>query len=105
MVKGLVGKREILSLAKGVTIETDDGLYKTMPAEVEFVKKTIGATILRITITEGKKRQIRKMCAAVGHPVIQLKRIALGDLTDDSLKVGQWRDLTQKEIDYLKGMF
>ena len=54
-------------------------------------------------IHEGKKRQIRKMCAAMGYPIIHLKRVAVGDLTLGNLKPGQWRYLNNDEITYLKG--
>jgi pseudouridine synthase len=54
-------------------------------------------------IHEGKKRQIRKMCAAMGHPIIDLKRVAVGDLTMGNLKPGEWRYLNNDEITYLKG--
>ena len=56
-----------------------------------------------MTIHEGRKRQIRKMCAAVGHPVIHLKRTAIGNITLKGLKAGEWRYLTEEEIRYLRG--
>ena len=104
LVKGIVDQKAVEQLSKGVESETDEGIYLTQPAVVEVMKYKMGASVLHITISEGKKRQIRKMCAAVSHPVIQLKRIALGNLKDDHLKIGQWRKLTEKEIMYLKGL-
>jgi pseudouridine synthase len=54
-------------------------------------------------IHEGRKRQIRKMCETMGHPIIELKRVAIGKLTLGNLKPGEWRYLNKEEIMYLKG--
>ena len=53
---------------------------------------------LVITVREGRNRQVRNMCAAIGHPVDRLKRVAIGPLRDARLKVGQWRELTADEV-------
>jgi 23S rRNA pseudouridine2605 synthase len=58
----------------------------------------------RITLVEGKNQQIRKMFAAIGHPIHKLKRIQFGPMSDPTLKPGQWRYLTQTEIQVLKDM-
>jgi 23S rRNA pseudouridine2605 synthase len=73
-------------------IELEDGV--TAPARVGQV----GANTLRITIHEGRNRQVRRMCAAVGYPVLRLVRTRIGPLADRSLKPGQWRPLTQAEV-------
>ena len=104
LVKGHIQESEIDQLKKGVLIEHEGEEYLTQPAEVELVRIKRGASLLRITICEGKNRQVRKMCDAVGHRVIQLKRIALGELNDSKLKAGQWRHLTEKELTYLKSV-
>ena len=57
---------------------------------------------LRITIREGRNRQVRKMCEAIGHPVSRFRRVAFGPITDRRLKPGQWRDLTADEVQRLK---
>jgi pseudouridine synthase len=57
---------------------------------------------LRITIHEGRNRQVRNMCEAIGHPVAHLQRIAIGPIRDAKLKVGQWRELTEEEVKRLK---
>ena len=57
---------------------------------------------LRITIHEGRNRQVRKMCEAIGHPVAHLQRVAIGPIRDVKLKVGQWRELTAEEVKRLK---
>jgi pseudouridine synthase len=57
---------------------------------------------LQITIHEGRNRQVRKMCEAIGHPVAHLRRVAIGPIRDARLKVGQWRELTEEEVKRLK---
>ena len=85
---------QIEKLQKGVVIDgslTQEAKVKQIPAES-------GKSLLQITIYEGRNRQIRKMCAAVGLEVIRLKRIAIGDLALGTLPVGKWRKLTKPEI-------
>jgi 23S rRNA pseudouridine2605 synthase len=57
---------------------------------------------LRITLHEGRNRQVRKMCDAIGHPVDRLRRVAIGSLHDSRLKVGEWRELTDAEVARLR---
>src|SRR3954466_14793671 len=76
-------------LQKGVVI---DG-QKTGPAEV----KAIAPGHLRVTVREGRNRQVRKMCDAIGHPVTKLTRVAIGPIHDAKLKRGQWREKTHAE--------
>lgn len=73
-------------------VELDDGL--TAPAKVAV----LGDRLLRITIHEGRNRQIRRMCEAVGTPVVRLVRTRIGTLTDRTLAPGEWRPLTQDEV-------
>ena len=80
----------IRSLRDGV--ELDDGV--TAPAKV--TQPSPG--VLRITIHEGRNRQIRRMCEAVGHPVRRLVRVRIGPLTDRRLKPGEWRELSPAEV-------
>jgi 23S rRNA pseudouridine2605 synthase len=89
-VEGAPAAPALRRLRQGV--ELDDGM--TAPAKVG----SVGATALRITIHEGRNRQVRRMCAAVGHPVVRLVRTRVGSLTDRSLKPGEWRPLTQAEV-------
>jgi 23S rRNA pseudouridine2605 synthase len=83
-------KADLARLRDGV--ELDDG--RTAPAKVA----RLGERLLRITIHEGRNRQVRRMCEAVGHPVVRLVRTRIGPLTDRSLKPGEWRALTQDEV-------
>lgn len=99
-VKGIPLEADIRKLEKGVSI---DG-FVTSPASARLIKKLKENAVLEIVIHEGKNRQVRKMCEAVGYPVISLKRTAIGDLSLKGLELGKWRYLTGSEIDYLKNL-
>jgi len=75
---------------------------KTAPAKVSRLSDSPKRTLLRIEITEGRKREVKRMCEAVGHRVLQLKRIGFAGLTLGKLAKGNYRFLDQKEIDKLK---
>ena len=92
-VKGIPGHDKIEKLRKGVLIEG----RKTLPARVSILETRKNAW-LEIGIREGRQNQIRKMCEAVGHPVIKLRRVAIGPLVDTKLKPGEYRQLTPQEI-------
>ena len=66
-------------------------------------RKNVPTAWLRITLREGLNRQVRRMTAAVGHPTLRLLRIAIGRLTLGDLKPGEWRELTQLEVNQLVG--
>jgi 23S rRNA pseudouridine2605 synthase len=87
---GPVSPAAIRALRTGV--ELDDG--PTAPAKVSQPSPGV----LRITIHEGRNRQIRRMCEAVGYPVTRLVRTRIGPLRDTRLKPGDWRDLTAEEV-------
>lgn len=91
---------QIAQLASGVVL---DGGEKTQPAGVRVVDDGEGRTVMEITIREGKNRQIRRMCEAVGLTVIRLKRNSLGPLRLGMLQPGHWRNLTPAEVSALKG--
>lgn len=99
-VAGVITKDEIESLKNGVEI---DGEYTTKPAKVKILKIDEEKNISRIQITihEGKNRQVRKMCEAVGKKVLALHRSKIGSIDVKDLKLGQWRYLTEKEIQKL----
>lgn len=99
LVQGIPTREEILRMAGGVLIEEDDGTkVKTAPARVQILARMDHRALLEITIHEGRKRQVRKMCQAIGHPVRRLKRVREGDLNLDGLKPGQYRDLREREV-------
>lgn len=98
-VLGVPDARDVERLSRGVTIEG----RRTQPAEIEVLPgREENRARLRVTIREGRNRQVRHMFDAVGHPVERLKRVAVGPLHDSRLKPGQWRDLTPAEVDALK---
>ena len=89
-VEGEPSRGAVRRLREGV--ELDDG--PTAPARVA----TLGPGTLRITIHEGRNRQVRRMCEAIGHPVVRLVRTRIGPLADRSLRPGTWRALTTEEV-------
>jgi len=94
IVRGVPTPERINSLRKGVIV---DG-KKTAPAQIKLLEKLQNETKLQITIHEGRNRQVRKMCEAVGHRVVSLKRIEVGGLKLGNLEKGTWRNLTKREI-------
>lgn len=102
LIKGIPEESTINKLKEGVVIEEDEKTYRTAPAKVNLLNIDRRTALLQITIHEGKKRQVRKMCRAVGHSVLELKRTREGNLTLEGLKKGQWRFLTPIEIKTLK---
>lgn len=89
-VEGSPSRGALRSLREGVDLE--DG--RTSPAKVSELQEGL----LRIVIHEGKNRQVRRMCAAVGHDVTRLVRSRIGPVSDTSLQPGEWRDLTAIEV-------
>ena len=89
-VEGLPTRAVLRRLREGV--ELDDGL--TAPARATLVDPSV----VRLTIHEGRNRQVRRMCEAVGHSVVRLVRTRIGPLADRSLAPGAWRELTGDEV-------
>lgn len=94
-VKGNPTRAQINQLRKGVLL--DDG-HKTWPAKVRVMNVTSTGTTLELIIHEGKKRQVRRMLAAIGHPVEALKRTAYGNLKLGNLARGSYRFLTPHDL-------
>lgn len=90
---------QVVALRKGVTL--DDGTV-TQPAVVNVVVDEPGRTVLEMTIKEGKNRQIRRMCEAVGLEVVRLRRSAMGAVKLGMLQPGQYRELTKSEVAALR---
>lgn len=93
-VRPAVTDAQLVSLAEGVEL---DG-RKTLPANVVVLSKETGRVVLQITIKEGRNRQIRRMCEAVGLEVARLRRTSIGPLKLGMLKPGSYRDLTAEEL-------
>ncbi len=102
-IEGLISPISVKKLKSGVVI---DG-YKTRPAKVKVKKynKSTNKSIVEITISEGKNHQVKKMFEAVGHHVEKLKREKYAIFDIKSLKVGEYRKLTFKEISILYSLF
>ena len=97
-VVGKVTTEQLTTLNSSMTV---DG-YVLLPVKTEFVAKNEKFTTLRMTLFEGRNRQIRKMCEQVGLKVAKLTRIAIGSITLGALAAGKWRYLTSSEIKTLK---
>lgn len=97
-VVGKVTTEQLTALNSSMTV---DG-YVLLPVKTEFVSKSEKFTTLRMTLFEGRNRQIRKMCEQVGLKVAKLTRIAIGHIQLSDLPVGKWRYLTEAEIKSLK---
>lgn len=100
IVQGIPDDKALEKLRKGVFIEGG----KTAPAKVDMMptERNQPTRMLRITIHEGRKRQIRMMCEAVGHPVISLKRVRIAGLILKGMRGGECRLLGKQELDDLK---
>lgn len=99
-IEGSPSPADIDALRKGVELE--DG--KTAPAEVRIIRRGARISRLEITLHEGRNRQIRRMCEAVGHPVKSLHRRRYAGLRLIGLAPGEWRELTADELAALRGL-
>jgi 23S rRNA pseudouridine2605 synthase len=97
-VEGRVTRAALSRLENGVELE--DG--RTAPAEVEVLRAEQGCSQIRLTLHEGRKREVKRMCDAVGHSVQSLKREAFAGLRARNLPVGEWRPLSPPEIARLR---
>ena len=95
-IKGIIKQSEVKELENGVVIDEE----KTKPATVKVLKKDDKKDITRleIIIHEGKNRQIRKMCEAVNHKVLQLHRSKIGEIFVKNMNIGEWRFLKKEEV-------
>jgi 23S rRNA pseudouridine2457 synthase len=109
------GPKALAALRRGVTFKGQ----RTAPAEVELLagepglpprpvpvrtREQVPTAWLRLVLTEGRKRQVRHMTAAVGHPTLRLVRVEIGPLRLGRLKPGQWRELTPDEMETLRAL-
>ena len=101
-IKGIVQNNEVEQLRNGVQIDE----YITKPAKVKILKTDIEKDIsrLEITIHEGKNRQVRKMCEAIGRKVLALHRSKIGNIGVKDIELGKWRYLNSKEIEQLMNL-
>lgn len=99
-VRGVPDERALDRLRRGIVL---DG-RRTAPAEVRRLAAGKGGAraVLTITLREGRSRQVRRMCEAVGHPVVRLRRVRIGPIRDERLKPGDVRPLTPQELARLR---
>jgi pseudouridine synthase len=94
-VKGVPTEAAVARLRRGVTL--DDGT-RTAPAKIKLVHETVSNAWLEVLLHQGRNQQVRRMFELIGHSVIKLRRVRIGPLTDENLKPGYYRLLTQGEV-------
>ncbi|MCB0662937.1 MAG: pseudouridine synthase [Saprospiraceae bacterium] len=118
-VEGAITMEAVQQLKKGVKIKLKTGTYQTKPCQANLLttepnlpernppiryRKSIPTSWVSIQITEGKNRQVRKMCAAVGFPVLRLVRVAIKDLKASNLQPGELLSLSKTKIEEKLGL-
>jgi 23S rRNA pseudouridine2605 synthase len=99
LVRGCPDEVALIALREGVIFNEDDGRKHTSaPAQVSILRHAGTNCWLILTIHEGRKRQVRRMLAAVGYQVLQLVRVGIGPMTLGDVPVGKWRYLTDEEV-------
>jgi pseudouridine synthase len=99
-VRGKMDATAARRLEEGVELE--DG--PTAPAKVSVLESRTGNSLVKLVIHEGRKREVKRMCDAVGHPVQSLRRITFADIEVNGMRPGEWRNLTAKEVAGLKAL-
>lgn len=98
-VQGTPDKQALAAISRGVTFTEDDGnSHTSAPAKVRILRQSGTDCWLSLTIHEGRKRQVRRMLAAVGLKVLELKRVGIGPVSLNELPEGKWRYLTDAEV-------
>lgn len=102
-VAGKITQEDVKKLSDGIEIEDNGEMYLTKKAKVKILKvdEEKNLSRLQITIHEGKNREVRKMCEAIGKKVLALHRSKIGNIDVKDLQLGKWRNLTKKEIEEL----
>lgn len=101
-MKGIPTTEEMSNFESGLLIED----YKTAPAKIKMLEYSVENNFSKceIKIHEGRNRQVRKMCRAINHPVLRLRRASVGKISLNGVKIGEYRHLTNEEVEYLKGI-
>jgi pseudouridine synthase len=97
-VKGLPGEKELIRLKRGIMLE--DGRAKAVSSSILREEKK--NSWVRVVVTEGRNRLVKRMFSAIGHPVLKLKRVEFGPVRLGNLPIGQYRYLTSAEINKLR---
>ncbi len=98
-VRGVPGESKLKKLERGVRLE--DG--RTLPCSVRLSRVTKENSWLELVVYEGRNRLVKRMCKAIGHPVTKLKRLEFAGLKVRGMKPGEYRTLTKKELERLRG--
>ena len=99
-VRGKATDDQIDKMAVGMKLEE----FETLPCDISYIEKHEDRTVLRFVLYEGKNREIRKLCEAVGLTVIRLKRTEIAGIKLGMLPQGRWRELTEKEVKRLSNI-
>ena len=101
-VRGVPDQHDLDRLSRGISLEG----RRTAPAKVELTKvieaENGQQALLSFVTREGRNRQVRNMCDAIGHPVVRLRRKRIGPIVDEQIRPGEFRDLTQRELALLR---
>lgn len=98
-IRGFFTKDSCNSFESGLVLENEE---KTAPAKIKIIERNWQKSVLEIVLREGKKRQIRRMMRVLNYPVISLKRVGISFLTVEGIKTGQYRYLSNQEVNHLK---
>jgi len=99
LVRGSPSEETLEQVRRGVEFREDDGrVHRSAPAKVQRLRRAGDNCWLSLAIHEGRKRQVRRMMASVGHPVLELRRVSIGPVSLADLAAGKWRYLTDKEV-------
>ncbi|NQT32898.1 MAG: rRNA pseudouridine synthase [Candidatus Omnitrophica bacterium] len=99
-VEGAIREGDVKRIAKGIAVEG----RKTSPCEIKLVQRDKSTSVYKLKLHEGRKRQIRRMFEEAGGKVVKLKRVKYAGLTLKGLREGEYRKLTDREIERLKGL-
>lgn len=97
-IVGIPNEMEMDKFKNGIVLDE----RKTSPANITIIRTENDCSVVSVTIHEGRNRQVRRMCEAIGHPVIELNRVSIGNIKLKELQIGKWRYLYSEEIAYLK---
>ena len=105
-IDGIVTEDDIVKFKEGLLLEDDDEPFTTLPAKLEILEiiEEDNASVIHVTVHEGKFHQVKRMFKAVGKEVTYLKRVRMKELhLDENLPLGEYRRLTEEELAILKG--
>ena len=102
IVKNKINEKDVRAFKEGIDI----GGYITAPATLKTISydEEKNISTIEVSIHEGKNRQIRRMCSALNHDVLSLKRVSIGEIKLAYLKRGEYRELTDEEIEYINSL-